>query len=129
MSVIQRYHTNPRLSKIVRHGGLVYLCGQTAKGSDSATDDIAAQTSEVLSRIEALLTEAGSGPQWLLSATVYLRNIRDFAGMNAVWEEWLSANKAEAPVRTTVEAALATEGLRVEVTVIAAEGSAYRYPS
>lgn len=125
MSVIQRHHTNPRLSKIVRHGGLVYLCGQTAKGSDSAPDDIAAQTSEVLSRIEALLTEAGSGPQWLLSATVYLR----FAGMNAVWEEWLSANKAEAPVRTTVEAALATDGLRVEITVIAAEGSAYRYPS
>lgn len=124
MIAIHRHHTNSRLSKVVRHGGLVYLCGQTAKGSASATGDIAAQTSEVLSRVEALLTEAGSSPGRLLSATVYLRDIGDFPGMNAVWEGWLADNKAEAPVRTTVEAALATEGLRVEVTIVAAEGNA-----
>lgn len=124
MIAIHRHHTNSRLSKIVRHGGLVYLCGQTAKGSASATGDIAAQTGEVLSRVETLLTEAGSNPGRLLSATVYLRDIRDFPGMNAVWEGWLADNKADAPVRTTVEAALATEGLRVEVTIVAAEGNA-----
>lgn len=123
MIEIQRHHTNSRLSKIVRHGGLVYLCGQTAKGSVYATGDITAQTSEVLSRVEALLTEAGSSPSRLLSATVYLRDIKDFAGMNAVWEEWLADSNAESPVRTTVEAALATEGLRVEVTIVAAEGN------
>lgn len=68
--------------------------------------------------------EAGSSPGRLLSATVYLRDISDFSGMNAVWEQWLADRKAAAPVRTTVEAALATDGLRIEVTVVAAEDDA-----
>lgn len=124
MSTIQRQYTNSRLSKIVRYGGLVYLCGQTAKGSAYASSDITAQTNEVLSRVEALLAEAGSNPGRLLSATVYLRDISDFSGMNAVWEQWLADRQAAAPVRTTVEAALATDGLRIEVTVVAAEDDA-----
>ncbi|UUZ73157.1 hypothetical protein LP415_07380 [Polaromonas sp. P1(28)-8] len=40
MTDIQRHHTNARISKIVRHGGLLYLSGQTAKGSPSAAGDI-----------------------------------------------------------------------------------------
>src|SRR5437588_25052 len=72
---IERLHTGPRMSKAVRHGGLVYLCGQTASGSASANGDIGAQTHEVLSRIDALLAEAGSGKTQLLSTTIYLRNI------------------------------------------------------
>lgn len=120
MTDIQRHHTNARISKIVCHGGLVYLCGQTAKGSPSATGDIAAQTMEVLSRVDTLLTEAGSDRTRLLTVTIYLRDIADFAGMNAVWEDWLAGQQAAAPARTTVEAALATEGLRVEMTVVAA---------
>lgn len=119
MTDIQRHHTNARMSKIVRHGGLVYLCGQTAKGSPSATDDITAQTMEVLSRIDSLLEEAGSDRSRLLTVTIYLRNIADFAGMNAVWEAWLARSQASAPARTTVEAALATESLLVEMTVVA----------
>jgi enamine deaminase RidA (YjgF/YER057c/UK114 family) len=120
MTDIQRHHTNARISKIVSHGGLIFLCGQTAKGSPGATGDIATQTMEVLSRIDALLAEAGSDRTRLLTVTIYLRDIADFAGMNAVWEEWLAGQEAGAPARTTVEAALATEGLRVEMTAVAA---------
>jgi enamine deaminase RidA (YjgF/YER057c/UK114 family) len=122
MTDIQRHHTNARISKIVCHGGLVYLCGQTAKGSPSATGDIAAQTMEVLSRVDTLLAEAGSDRTRLLTVTIYLREIADFAGMNAVWDAWLAGQQAGAPARTTVEAALATESLRVEMTVVAAAG-------
>lgn len=122
MTDIQRHHTNARISKIVCHGGVVYLCGQTAKGSPSAAGDIAAQTTEVLSRVDTLLAEAGSDRTRLLTVTIYLRDIADFAGMNNVWEEWLAGQRAGAPARTTVEAALATESLRVEMTVVAAAG-------
>ena len=122
MTEIQRHHTNARMSKFVSHGGLVYLCGQTAKGSSSATGDISAQTMEVLSRIDALLAEAGSDRTRLLTVMIHLRDIADFAGMNAVWEEWLAGQPACAPARTTVEAKLATESLRVEMTVVAAAG-------
>lgn len=122
MTDIQRHHTNARMSKIVCHGGLVYLCGQTAKGSPSAEGDIAAQTAEVLSRIDALLAEAGSDRTRLLTVTICLRDIADFAAMNVVWEAWLAGKQASAPARTTVEAALATQSLRVEMTAVAAAG-------
>ena len=57
-SSITRTHTTARMSKIVRHGDLVYLCGQTSGGTDIA--DVAGQTSEVLRRIDGLLKEAGT---------------------------------------------------------------------
>jgi enamine deaminase RidA (YjgF/YER057c/UK114 family) len=113
---IQRHHTGARMSKIVRHGNVVYLSGQTSSGHPSV--DTPAQTQEVLSRIDALLKEAGTDRSHLLSATIYLRDIADFAAMNAVWEAWMPTGAA--PARTTVQAHLAAPELRVEITVVAA---------
>jgi enamine deaminase RidA (YjgF/YER057c/UK114 family) len=113
---IDRRHTNARMSKIVSHAGFVFLCGQTSNGTDIA--DIAGQTREVLSRIDALLAEAGTDKFRLLSATIYLRNTDDFYAMNAEWEAWMPAGCA--PARTTVEARCAGPGLLVEITVMAA---------
>ncbi|MCP1574966.1 MULTISPECIES: RidA family protein [Herbaspirillum] len=116
---IERQHTNARMSKIVKYGGLVYLCGQTANGSASAEADITAQTHEVLSRIDALLAEAGSQRDRILSTTIYLRDIADFGAMNAVWDAWVPAGTA--PARTTLEARLGASSLLVEMTVVAAQ--------
>lgn len=118
MSGIERKHTNARMSKIVRHGGLVYLCGQTATGSPEATADVAAQARETLSRVDTLLTEVGSDRTQILSATIHLRDMKDFDAMNAVWQSWIP--QGTAPARTTVEARLASPTLLVEVTVVAA---------
>lgn len=115
-NAIERIHCGARMSKIVRHAGIVYLCGQTSSGSGA--DDAATQTQEVLSRVDALLVEAGSGRDRILTATVHLREIADFVAMNQVWEAWLPAGAA--PARTTVEARLAAPELRVEITVVAA---------
>ncbi len=114
---IERFHTGPRMSKIVRHAGLVYLCGQTSSGRPDA-QDIESQTREMLARADALLTEAGSSRERILAATIHLRDMGDFAAMNAVWEAWLPAGTA--PARTTVEARLATPELLVEITLTAA---------
>lgn len=118
MNEIERLHSNARMSKIVRHGGLLFLSGQTASGSASAASDIGAQTAEVLTRIDSLLAEGGSDRTQILSTTVYLRNIADFAAMNAAWEAWVTPDAA--PARTTVEARLAASSLLVEMTVVAA---------
>lgn len=118
MNDIERIHGNARMSRIVKHGGLVYLCGQTASGGASADGNITAQVSETLSRVRSLLLEAGSDPGRILTATIYLRNIDDFTAMNAVWESWIAPGTA--PARTTVEASLALPGLLFEVTVTAA---------
>lgn len=112
---IQRHHSNARMSKIVQHGGLIFLCGQTSSGT--ALSGINDQTSEVLRRIDALLVDVGSDRSRLLSATVYLKQIEDFAAMNAVWEAWVPSGAA--PARTTVQAKLASNDLLIEITVVA----------
>jgi enamine deaminase RidA (YjgF/YER057c/UK114 family) len=118
MTDIERRHTSARMSKIVRHDGIVYLCGQTAAGSPNAEAEIAGQVAETLARVDALLEEAGTDRSRLLSATIHLRDIEHFAAMNAVWEAWIPAGCA--PARTTVEARLAAPELLFEVTVVAA---------
>jgi enamine deaminase RidA (YjgF/YER057c/UK114 family) len=71
-----------------------------------------------LSRVDALLQDAGSDSSRILSAVVHLKDMSDFAAMNAEWERWVPSGAA--PARTTVQAQLAAPGLRVEVTVVAA---------
>jgi enamine deaminase RidA (YjgF/YER057c/UK114 family) len=113
---IQHLRTGPRMSKIVGYAGLIFLSGQTSAGTP--IPDIAGQTREVVRRIDELLAEAGSDKSRLLSATIYLRDIGDFAAMNVEWEAWLSGTAT--PARTTIEARLANPDLLVEITVIAA---------
>lgn len=114
---IQRIHTTARMSKIVVCGDLIYLCGQTAGGSEAT--DMASQTAEALRRVDALLEEVGSDKSCILTALIHIRSMDDFAAMNAVWDAWVSVGAA--PARTTVEAKLATPNLLFEVTVVAAK--------
>lgn len=115
MSTITRMGTAERMSKIVIHHDTVYLCGQVADNAEAA---IGPQTENMLAKVDALLEQAGSGREQILSATVYLRDIKDFAGMNQVWDQWIP--KGHAPARACVEASLARPDLLVEVSIIAA---------
>jgi enamine deaminase RidA (YjgF/YER057c/UK114 family) len=113
---IERHHVGPRMSKIVRYNGLVFLCGQTSSGASLET--IEDQTQAVLRKIDDLLAEVGSGKSRLLQAQIHLRDMADFDAMNRVWEAWIPSGAA--PARATVQARLASPELRVEITVIAA---------
>lgn len=114
---IQRLHTEVRYSEAVSHHGTLYLSGQLA---DDLSGDIRQQTRETLASIERLLAEAGSAKSRLLSATIYLRDMQDYAGMNEVWDAWLEPGTA--PARTTVQALMYAPDVRVEITVVAAHG-------
>jgi enamine deaminase RidA (YjgF/YER057c/UK114 family) len=120
MSDIERRYSTSRMSKVVCHAGVAYLCGQTAFGTNCPAD-VAGQVRETLSRVDALLTEVGSDRGRILSATIHLKSIDDFSEMNVVWEAWL--RDGTAPARTTVEARLASPELLFEVTVTAALNS------
>ena len=111
---MQKLHSNHRMSKIVIHNDTIYLCGQVG----NAEDDISAQTLTCLEKIEALLQEVGSDKSKILSTTVWLKDMADFAAMNAVWDEWFS--EVAPPARACGEAALARPELLVEMIVIAA---------
>ena len=113
---ITRIETTPRMSRIVEHNGTIYLCGQVAK---DATKDIKEQTLTTLEKVEELLKKAGSDKEHLLSVTIYLRDMKDFAAMNEIWDAWVA--DGHQPARACVEARIARPELLVEMSVIAAK--------
>ena len=112
---IQRHNVGKRLSEIVVHGNTVYLAGEVP---DDATLDITGQTQQVLGKIDKLLAQVGSDKSKLLSAQIFLPDMKDFAAMNAVWEKWVVAGQT--PARATVEAKLANPAYKVEIMCVAA---------
>jgi enamine deaminase RidA (YjgF/YER057c/UK114 family) len=113
---IQRFDTGPRMSQVVIHGDTVYLAGIVA--SNAGGESVARQTQDVLSTIDGHLKKAGSDKSKLLTATIYLTDMKTFAEMNAVWDGWVSAGNT--PARATVEAKLASPQYSVEIMVTAA---------
>jgi len=112
---IRRFHPNARMSQAVVANGFVFISGQVA-ARDS--EDINGQTRQVLQQIERLLAEAGSDKNRLVSVTIYLADIEDFASMNAIWESWIATDVR--PARATVAARLAGSRYRIEVQATAA---------
>jgi enamine deaminase RidA (YjgF/YER057c/UK114 family) len=113
---IERLETKQRMSRIVKHNGTIYLCGQVCA---DATKGITEQTQTMLDKVEALLEQAGSSKEHMLSATIYLKTMADFTQMNAVWDAWVP--EGHAPARACLEAAMARDVLLVEISVVASE--------
>lgn len=113
---IQRFETGPRMSQAVVHGNTVYLAGVVA---DDLKADTAGQTKQILDKIDRLLKTAGTDKTKILSANIWLTDMRTFADMNKMWDAWVSPGNT--PARATVEAALAGPDYRVEIMVVAAK--------
>lgn len=111
---IQRLKVGKRMSQAVIHGDTVYLAGQVA---DDTSADAAGQTREVLAKIDALLAEAGTSKDKLLSCTVWLPDIGDYDAINSVWDAWVV--QGSTPARACVESKLAGD-YRIEIGAIAA---------
>lgn len=111
--MIERLETSARMSKIVKHNGVAYLCGQVG-----GEDTVAAQTRDCLSRVDALLEQAGSSRNDMLQVIIWLADMADFTEMNKIWDAWVPPGQA--PARACGEANLAREELRVEIIVTAA---------
>ena len=114
--MIERIDTNARMSRIVKHNGTIYLCGQVCS---DASQGITEQTETTLEKVDALLELAGSDKQHILSSTIYVKTMDDFAEMNAVWDNWMA--EGFAPARACVQSSMARPELLVEISIIAAE--------
>jgi len=112
---IVRYEERPRMAQAVAHGNVVYLAGQVGRDHRAAVAD---QTRQTLEEIDRLLALAGTDKSKLLTAQVWLADMRDFDEMNSVWEAWTAPGKA--PARACTEARLAPPGWSVEIMVTAA---------
>jgi len=116
MTDVNRIEVGPRMSQVVVHGDTVYTAGQVALNAPGAP--VADQTRDILGRIEALLAEAGSSKDRILTATIWLSDIGMFAEMNDVWDAWVTPGHT--PCRACVESRLAAPDFAVEIQVIAA---------
>jgi len=114
---IQRFETGPRMSQVVVHGNTVYLAGVVAQ--KTAGESVSKQTEEILSIIDGHLAKAGTDKSKLLSANIYITDMKTFGEMNAVWDGWVSPGNT--PARATVEAKLAAPQFTVEIMVVAAK--------
>jgi enamine deaminase RidA (YjgF/YER057c/UK114 family) len=113
---IQRFETGPRMSQVVVHGDTVYLAGVVA--GKTAGESVTKQTQEIVSIIDGHLAKAGSDKSKLLSATIYITDMKTFPEMNAVWDSWVSPGNT--PARATVEAKLGAPQYNVAIMVVAA---------
>lgn len=113
---ITRLQVGKTLSEAAIHNGTVYLAGQIA---EDTTQNIEGQTREVLGHIDRLLDEAGSDKTRILMCQIYMADVKDFDGMNDVWNEWVADGNS--PPRATVEAKLVRPEILVEMVVTAAQ--------
>ena len=109
-------------SQAIRLGNLVFTAGQIAL--DPSTQQvvpggITEQTTRVLENLKAILESAGSSLAHVVKTTVFLRDMNDFASMNAVYGQYLAPEGVLAPARSTVEVARLPKDVLVEIEVVA----------
>jgi enamine deaminase RidA (YjgF/YER057c/UK114 family) len=115
VNMVQRFDVGARLSEMAIHNGVVYLAGQIPEDPNL---DIEGQTLQVLQAIDRLLERAGTDKRKLLMVQIFLVDLKDFEGMNRVWDNWVVPGHT--PPRATVQANLASPKWRLEMVATAA---------
>jgi enamine deaminase RidA (YjgF/YER057c/UK114 family) len=113
---IQRIDAGPRMSKVVIHGDTVYLAGLTA--DKTVGRSLAEQSGEILALIDGFLAKAGSDKSKLITATIWLSDIRTVDEFNKVWDAWVIPGPT--PARACIEALLQGPDKKIEIQVTAA---------
>ncbi len=109
----------PTYSQAVKAGGLVFVSGTAPvdprTGAISGTT-IQEQTRQCLANIQAILEEAGSSLDKLVSATVILADEDEFPGMNEEWMKWFPINP---PARQGAKLPVRMPGLKISIAAVA----------
>jgi 2-iminobutanoate/2-iminopropanoate deaminase len=106
----------------VRVGNLIFTAGQG--GLDPVTGQVVPggikeQTERTIQNLKAVLEAGDSSLGQVVKATVFLKDMNDFAAMNAVYASFFESDSDTLPARTTVEVARLPRNLLVEIEVVA----------
>ena len=111
----------PYNQAIAATGQMVFVAGQIpldpATGEIVGTGDVAQQTEQAIANLKAILEAAGASLQDVVKTSVFLKDMNDFAAMNAVYAQHFGDE--EAPARACVEVARLPKDVRVEIECIA----------
>jgi 2-iminobutanoate/2-iminopropanoate deaminase len=124
MNIVQTDHAPKAIgpySQAMMADGWIYTSGQlpmTAAG-DMVEGDIEAQTEQVFRNLQAVLAAAGASLAQVVKATVFVKDLNDFARLNAVYDRAFGGHK---PARSTVEVARLPRDALVEIEVVARRG-------
>jgi enamine deaminase RidA (YjgF/YER057c/UK114 family) len=113
---IKRHEPSSILSLAVEANGMAYLAGVTPK---TLTKDVKGQTEEVLKEIDRLLAACGTDKSKVVTATIWVTDIRNRDAMNEAWNAWTGGKNL--PARACIEAKLADPRMLVEIMVTAAK--------
>jgi len=106
----------------VRVGNLIFTAGQGELDpitGQVVPGGIKEQTDRTIQNLKAVLEAGGSSLGQVVKATVFLKDINDFAAMNAVYATFFEGDSDTLPARTTVEVARLPRNLLVEIEVVA----------
>jgi enamine deaminase RidA (YjgF/YER057c/UK114 family) len=113
--MIERHETNSRLSRVVVHNGMAFIAGTVP---DTAAASVEDQTREILQKMDHYLALAKSDKGRLLSATIWLKDLKDLAAVNSAWDAWLPEGKA--PARSCVQSVPARSEFALVISMVAA---------
>ncbi|WP_010140749.1 Rid family hydrolase [Oceanicola sp. S124] len=118
MTTLTRSHTETmdgaKRSLVCKTGAWTHFIGLQPRNLDG---DIKEQAADVVAQLEALLEEAGLAQQDLFTVTIWLKDMRYFSALNAVWNGWV--DDANPPARTCVSGELYRPDLLLEVVAVA----------
>lgn len=113
---ITRHEPSKLYSKVVEANGFVFTAGIVA---DDPSQDIKGQTQQILKEIDRLLKLCGTDKSKVVSATIWVTDIRLREPMNEIWIAWTGGQNL--PGRACIEAKLADPRMQVEIAVVAAK--------
>ena len=109
-------------SQAVKVGNMYFLSGQIAidpATGNMITDNLEAETHQVMKNIGAILTDQGMDFSHIAKTSIFLQNMGDFAEVNGIYGSYFTS---DFPARETVEVAGLPKGVNVEISVIAVRG-------
>lgn len=113
---IVRHEPSKIYSKVVEANGFVFTAGIVA---DDVKQDVKGQAQQILKEIDRLLKLCGTDKSKVVSATIWVTDIRNREPMNEAWNAWTGGENL--PGRACVAAALADPRMLVEIAVVAAK--------
>lgn len=121
MKVVQTNEAPPALgpySQGIIVNNLFFSSGQIPMTADGTlvTGDVKEQAHQVFRNLQAVLAEAGASLETVVKATVFIKNMDEFAAVNEVYGEYFSNHK---PARSCVEVARLPKDVLIEIEVIA----------
>lgn len=113
--ILKRIAAGDRMSQAILANGFLFTAAQVAKDLDA---DATTQARQVLEKIDALLAETGIDKTQVVSASIWIADIADYAAVNEAWDAWVV--KGQTPVRACVEAKFSSPRIKVEIQIVAA---------